>query len=84
MFVRRDARNQVIGVYAAPQPGYATEALPDDHPEVKAFLERAVPASPTLAEVFSALDDAQAAKPGAATRLAELRAKFGALETESS
>ena len=56
-YVERDlATNAVKGVYRRPQPGRATEELPDDHAEVLAFLKNmedavaAVQAQPTPLE----------------------------------
>ena len=37
-YVSRDESGSVNGVYANPQPDYAEEYLPDDDPEVLAFL----------------------------------------------
>jgi hypothetical protein len=38
-YVSRDESGTVNGTYAVAQPGYAEEFLPDDDPEVIAFLE---------------------------------------------
>ena len=38
VYVSRDGRGRISGVYANAQPGYATEALDDQTPEVRAFL----------------------------------------------
>ena len=37
-YVSRDETGAINGVYANPQPGYGEEYLPDDDPEVTAFL----------------------------------------------
>lgn len=36
-FVQRDSDGKLIGHYANPQPGYAEEELPDDHPDILAW-----------------------------------------------
>lgn len=38
-YVERDAQGKIKGAYNRPQPGYAVELLPDDAPEIVAFLE---------------------------------------------
>jgi hypothetical protein len=38
MFVQRDNSSKVIGVFRQAQPGVAEEELPEDHPEVLAYL----------------------------------------------
>lgn len=38
-YVSRNDSGDINGVYANPQPGYGEEVLPDDDPEVVAFLE---------------------------------------------
>lgn len=38
VFVQRDEDNKICGVFALPQPDYATEELADDNAEVVAFL----------------------------------------------
>ena len=38
-YVQRNASNTIVGHFARPQPGYAEEGLPDDHPELVAFAE---------------------------------------------
>ena len=38
VYVSRDGRGRISGVYANAQPGYATEALDDQTAEVRAFL----------------------------------------------
>ena len=40
MFVQRNAQSAIMGCFRNPQPGYATEELPDDHADVLAFLNR--------------------------------------------
>lgn len=37
-YVSRDGANKVNGLYAVPQPGYATELLADGDPEVNGYL----------------------------------------------
>lgn len=73
-WVQRDKdTGEVTGHFANPQPGYAEEELPDDHPELKAFHKRrelarlAVSPHKALEERITELERA----------LAELRAKVG-------
>lgn len=52
MFYSRDARGQIDGAYAVPQP-FKTEVLPDDHPDVIAWRAKlAAPPEPSAAEIF--------------------------------
>ena len=37
MYVQRNQAGQVVGVFANPQPGLATEQLADDHADIVAF-----------------------------------------------
>lgn len=37
-YVERDPSNSIKGLYANAQPGYAEEYLPEDDPEVLAFV----------------------------------------------
>jgi hypothetical protein len=53
-YVARDESGKIIGVCALEQPGYAEEYLPDDDPEVVAFLAPPVP--PTNPAVELAYD----------------------------
>jgi hypothetical protein len=47
--VSRDANGNINGVYANLQPGYGEEYLPDDDPELLAFLNPpAQPPQPSL------------------------------------
>jgi hypothetical protein len=39
VYVQRDADENICGLYANPQPGYAEELLPENDPEVVAYLE---------------------------------------------
>ena len=40
-YIQRDPRTrEITGHFANPQPGYAEEELPIDHPELVAFNER--------------------------------------------
>lgn len=39
MFIERE-NGEIIGVFGRPQPGYAEEELPDDHPDIAAFWAR--------------------------------------------
>lgn len=39
-YVERDGSNNIKGLYANEQPGYAEEYLPDDDPEVLAFVAK--------------------------------------------
>lgn len=36
-FVQRDETGKITGHFANPQPGYAEEELPEDHPHIKAY-----------------------------------------------
>lgn len=52
-YVERDGGNNIIGVYARPQPGTAEELLADNDPEVLAFRNPPKPApetTPTTAD----------------------------------
>lgn len=40
VFVQRDEAGDIVGVYANLQPDYAEEGLPEDAPEVVAFLKK--------------------------------------------
>lgn len=48
-YVSRDDSSNINGIYANLQPGYAEEYLPEDDPEVLAFIEsvKPKPAGPT-------------------------------------
>ena len=39
-YIQRNWRGHITGLFANPQPDYATEELPEDHPEVIAFREK--------------------------------------------
>ena len=39
-YVQRNHRQKITGLYANRQPGYAEEELPEDHPDVFAFLAK--------------------------------------------
>lgn len=41
----------IVGVFTALQPGFAEEFLPDDNPEVMAFLNPPTPIDPELDSV---------------------------------
>lgn len=58
-YVQRDANGVIVGAFALPQPGYATEALADTAAEVTAFRQR-------VADAISA-----AANPPEKTALAQ-------------
>jgi hypothetical protein len=48
-YVQRDDEGNITGIFANPQPGFAEEYLPDDDPEVVAFLENQEnPPAPTV------------------------------------
>jgi hypothetical protein len=47
-YVSRDDSGNINGLYANPQPGYAEEFLPDDDPEVVAFINPPRPIDPAL------------------------------------
>lgn len=50
-YVSRDEGGAINGTFAREQPGFAEEYLPDDDPEVVAFLDAAdAPPPPSLAE----------------------------------
>lgn len=51
MFVQRSKDGKVIGVFGQPQPGYAEEELPDDHPEVLAYLNPPVTPVQVIQEI---------------------------------
>ena len=36
-YLQRDTTGTVLGHYANPQPGYAEEEVPDDHPDLQAW-----------------------------------------------
>jgi hypothetical protein len=55
LFVERDASGKISGLYANPQE-YATEELPDDSPEVVAFLAGPTPEQRLEATRAVALD----------------------------
>lgn len=38
MFIQRDENSSIKGCFRRPQEGYAEEELPDNHPDVVAFL----------------------------------------------
>lgn len=58
VYVERDGEGAIKGVYANPQPGYATEALAADHPDVVAFLTPSpVPAQVTIRQARRVLDE---------------------------
>jgi hypothetical protein len=46
-YVQRDDDDNIKGVYAAEQPGIAEEYLPDDDPDVVAFLKSLTDQAPT-------------------------------------
>lgn len=39
-YVQRNENGQIIAHFACPQLGTATEALPEDHPDLIAYAER--------------------------------------------
>jgi hypothetical protein len=43
LWVERDARGKVKGVYANRQPGYADEELAANHPDIVAYLRAPAP-----------------------------------------
>jgi hypothetical protein len=47
-YVSRDGSDSINGLYANLQPGFAEEYLPDDDPEVMAFLNPPRPIDPAL------------------------------------
>lgn len=69
-FIERNEDGAIIAVYANPQD-YAKEELPDDHPEVRAFVER--PYGPNLIKRHQGLI---ALLTGAAITEADIREKI--------
>lgn len=47
-YVSRDDSGKINGLYANPQPGFGEEYLPDDDPQVVAFLNPPLPINPAL------------------------------------
>ena len=47
-YVSRDDAGNITGTYARLQPGFAEELLPDDDPELMAFLDPPAPINPAL------------------------------------
>lgn len=47
-YVSRDESGNINGMFANKQPGFAEEYLPDDDPEVVAFLNPPAPINPAL------------------------------------
>lgn len=47
-YVSRDERGAINGMFANKQPEFGEEYLPDDHPEVVAFLNPPLPINPAL------------------------------------
>ena len=62
----------IVSVNNRPQPGFAEEALPADHPDVVAYLTRPVPPGP-YEELLDALDEVAGGLPAGG------RAKLDAL-----
>lgn len=57
-YVSRDESGKINGVYANLQPDYAEEFLPDDDPEVVAFIaSTAIPATPSAPPETTVLYD---------------------------
>lgn len=58
-YVKRDNDGQVVAHFANEQP-YATEVVEDDHPDIKAFLERRwakkVPTADRFAELAARIE----------------------------
>ncbi len=54
IYVRRDGENKIDGVSRSPDEGY-TEKLPEDDPEVVAYLAEP-PEPPSVKEVIEAVD----------------------------
>ncbi len=68
VFVERKA-GIVAGVYANPQPGYAEEAIDDEHPDIVAFrTPPALPPNP-FERLMDALDAEGAIPPGKAAAI---------------
>ncbi|MFO0451053.1 MAG: hypothetical protein ACK52I_20750 [Pseudomonadota bacterium] len=42
-FIERDKQGRIVSSYATIQPGYAEEELPEDQPDVQAFLNTVQP-----------------------------------------
>ena len=64
-FVQRTPQGDITGIYHMRQPGYAEEELPDNHPDVVAFVNRPLPIT---VDKVAALE----------TRIAALESKTGA------
>lgn len=58
-YVSRGDNGKINGLYANLQPGYAEEFLPDDNPEVMAFLNPPTPIDPELDSVGTGKTAAQ-------------------------
>jgi len=58
-YVSRGDSGNINGLFANPQPGYAEEFLPDDDPEVVAFLNPPPPIDPELDSVSTGKTAAQ-------------------------
>lgn len=54
-YVERAPNGALKGVYAARQKGYAEEELRDDHPDVVAFRDRALPQARDIVAELDAL-----------------------------
>ena len=55
-YVQRDDDGNINGIYANLQPGYAEEYLPDNNPEVLAFMEAQNAPPPVAADANARID----------------------------
>lgn len=55
LYVQRGAGGAIIGLFAGPQPGIATEAIDAAHPDAAAFRARPDPAPRDVAAELDAL-----------------------------
>jgi len=93
-YVQRDGSSNITGLYANPQPGYATEFLADTDPAVIAFLNppptadqirvAAIKTDATYTDILARLQTATAAQIDAwltanVTTLAQARTVLGAV-----
>lgn len=58
-YVSRNDAGNINGLFANLQPGYAEEFLPDDDPEVVAFLNPPLPIDPELDSIGAGKTAAQ-------------------------
>ncbi len=71
-YVRRRGDGSIASAHGTRQPGYAEEALPDDHPEIIALLASAQPQPALTADAL-----AEALRKKGALTKAEIDAERG-------